>query len=75
MVGNSRWEGFSGGKEFPEGKISWWEGVPSRKGEKRFPGGKDFLVVGNSRWEGFSGGKEFPAGKISWWPVGRISWW
>ena len=23
VVGNSRWEGFSGGKEFPAGKIFW----------------------------------------------------
>ena len=37
-----RQEGFPGEKEFPTGKISWWEGVPGRK---------DFLVGRNFRWE------------------------
>ena len=51
MGRNSRWEGFSDGKEFPKGCILWWEGIP---------GVKDFLVERNSRCEGFPSGEEFP---------------
>ena len=51
MGRNSRCEGFPDGKEFPEGRIFWWEGIP---------GVKDFLVGRNSRCEGFPDGKEFP---------------
>ena len=80
MNKNSRWNIFSGVKDF---LISRWEGFPTKKDVQSqwegFPGEKDFLLGKIFWWkgpfcglriaqlEGFPGGKDFAVGRISQW--------